>query len=260
MHAALRCSFGLLWIVGALFPLSGLEGADTPADRPLQVIQTVEFNFGRPSLDLAVPASGEVRVLALIDQTGELRDLLVLGSSHPSFIAPVATGLKEWDFVPATKNGEATGARAILRIFVEPHRGAAVVSVMEAVADKLRGRREVGFESYVISANELDSPLRTIQQVSPVVPLEWASQERDLARVVVDFYIDQTGRPRMPLIERSPDPLLAVAVLDALAHWQFETPFHARQPVIVRVRQEFTFLAQSPGRVGLEKAGGTVGP
>jgi len=242
-------------VIAALILAATCAGADPASrDSPLEVIQTVQFDFDRLAFDSTMPATGEVRVLVLIDQTGRLHDFLVLGAIHPAFIAPVADGLKQWQFIPPKKDGKPIGARTTLRIFVDlEQRAAAVaimepaaVSIMEAVADKLRAKRDMGFENYLVSAKELDQPLRLLRQASPVVPAEWAGEAREAARVLVDFFIDQTGRPRMPVIEQSPDSLLSGAVLDALAQWQFEPPIRNRLPAIVRVKQEFTFPRMEP--------------
>ncbi|HEX2100250.1 MAG TPA: TonB family protein, partial [Candidatus Synoicihabitans sp.] len=110
--------------------------------------------------------------------------------------------------------------------------------------------RQLGFESYLAAPGELDQPMRLIRRVGPVMPAEWTHQARETARVIVDFYIDQTGRPRMPMIDESPDSLLSRAALEALLQWEFEPPRRRNLPVIVRVKQEFSF----PARAAAENA------
>jgi TonB family protein len=59
--------------------------------------------------------------------------------------------------------------------------------------------------------------------------------------VVVDFYVDQDGRIRMPVIMSATHDFLAQAAVDALNQWRFKPPTLAGQPVAVRVEQEFVF-------------------
>ena len=67
--------------------------------------------------------------------------------------------------------------------------------------------------------------------------------------IVVEFYIDETGRPRMPVAVAPSDSFLAAAAVFAIKQWRFAPPKHRGQPVLAHAMQTFVFkapLAPSP--------------
>ena len=60
-------------------------------------------------------------------------------------------------------------------------------------------------------------------------------------QVVLDFYIDEQGRPRMPVVTHSDDDALNLAAVEALSHWRFVPPTRNGVPVMVRAKQSFRF-------------------
>jgi hypothetical protein len=79
------------------------------------------------------------------------------------------------------------------------------------------------------------------RKVMSVIPTEyfdifvrsWRGERR---RVLLDFFIDETGRPRMPVVVQASDTLFAAAAVDALDQWRFTAPTRRRQPVAVHVQ------------------------
>jgi hypothetical protein len=64
--------------------------------------------------------------------------------------------------------------------------------------------------------------------------------------VLIDFYIDTEGRPRMPVVLRAAHELYALAAVDALLQWRFVPPRHQGRPRIVRATQLFSFAEPGP--------------
>ncbi len=209
--------------------------------RPLKIIQTTDLRL-RDALDPDIPAAGEVRFVALVTEQGKLEDLMLLGSTHRAFTQAAVEGLQEWTFEPAQEHGRPIGVRTTLRIFFETH--GRVVSVHGAqVLRALIGRsRENEFPSRLAQATELDRPLQADRVVQPRFPDGYFGRIIPRTAVLLDFYVDETGRVRMPVAVRSPDPRLTLAAIDALDEWHFEPPMRDGQPVIVRARQEFVFF------------------
>jgi TonB family protein len=64
--------------------------------------------------------------------------------------------------------------------------------------------------------------------------------------MVVQFYIDQEGKVRMPVLaDVDCDLELAAAAYDAVRTWSFEPPTVKGRPVIVTARQKFVFPRSS---------------
>lgn len=211
---------------------------------PLRIEQTVEPQFPH-SLSLTHLTSGEARVVVNIDADGRLVDWLVTGYTHKAFADEAVSVLKQWRYVAATERGEPTGIRTELRFEFEAT--GRVVSLMAIETPELL-LKQMGIEPRLITnvceLQELDRPIAPVNPVTPSYPR--APGAAAAARsVLVDFYVDETGRPRMPVVVSSAHELLAQAAIGALNRWRFSAPTRAGKPVAVRVRQEFIFPANS---------------
>lgn len=62
---------------------------------------------------------------------------------------------------------------------------------------------------------------------------------------MVDFYVDENGQIRMPVVTESTDNTYAQATIGALNQWRFSAPTKQGKPIAVRVQQKFIFPADS---------------
>jgi TonB family protein len=62
--------------------------------------------------------------------------------------------------------------------------------------------------------------------------------------VIVDFFIDENGKLRMPAIQRADHDELASLAVAAMLQWKFEPPTRQGVPVLVRAKQVFHFGPQ----------------
>lgn len=219
---------------------ASLSGAHTT---PLRIEQTAEARFPN-ALVLSSISEGEARVVVNVDDAGKLVDCLVTGYTDKAFADEAVSLLKRWRYEPATENGQPVGVRTELRL--EFHAKGRVVSLTAgetpAVLLKQMG---IGprFTRSVYTLKDLDQPVAPINPTSPLYPaVEDATPGRQ--SVVVDFYVDEQGQPRMPVVVNGAHDHFAYAAVDALSRWRFTAPTRAGKPVTVRVRQEFVF----PGR------------
>jgi len=63
-------------------------------------------------------------------------------------------------------------------------------------------------------------------------------------KVSVEFYIDETGRVRMPSVDLETNEAyedLSATAIAAVGQWQFEPPTVKGRPVLVVAHQDFTF-------------------
>ncbi len=209
-------------------------------EQMFRIIQTTTPDFPR-NVDTMLMSTGEARLVFSVDQEGKLSDLLVASYTHRSFGAEAERALRSWRYEPALQYGEPIAVRASMTFRFESK--GQVVSTMAidtmsamfaAIGGQILHRR-------VATPDEIDAPVRLIKTVQPRHPGMGQRNDLSAGRVVVDYYIDEEGRPRMPVILSSDDSAFAEAAVDALLEWRYLPPTRRGSPVIVRVQQAFEF-------------------
>jgi len=211
---------------------------------PLRIEQTVEARFPA-ALAFSSLSEGEARVVINVDADGKLIDWLVTGYTNKAFADEAVAVLKQWHYVPAIEKGQPVGVRLEL-CFAFEARGR-VVSLLAIETPEVLFRQAGAGQRYITRVchlQELDRPIAPLNPASPVNPLQ-AGAPAEARSVLVDFYIDEHGQPRMPVVVNSPQTILAQAAVDALNRWRFNAPTRGGKPMTVRVRQEFIFPGSS---------------
>jgi TonB family protein len=210
---------------------------------PLRIEQTVEPRFPH-ALSLSHITEGEARVVVNIDANGKLVDWLVTGYTDKAFANEAVSMLKLWRYEAPTENGRPIGVRTELRFEFEA-RGRVVSLMAIDTPEVLLKQMGIGphYTAAVYGLQELDQPVAPINPTSPLYPAQPVSAKQRQT-VVVDFYVDEKGQPRMPVVVNSSHDHFSNAAVDALNRWRFTAPTRGGRPVSVRVRQEFIF----PGR------------
>ena len=224
-----------------LLLLAGPLGAQNTA---LRIEQTVEPRFPG-SLTLSTITSGEARVVINVDADGSLVDLLVSGYTDQAFADEAVRVLRQWHYAPATQQGVPVGVRIEVRIAFSTI--GRVISISALDMPDVLTRRFVppSLVTRVCQPRDLDRPVTLEQSVTPPNPGQAGPVPTAPRTVLVDFYIDETGRPRMPVALSFPHLAYAQAAVGALSRWRFNAPTRAGKPVAVRVQQEFVFPANS---------------
>lgn len=239
----------LLWLMlGAGLAALPVGGADRPGHEAAKVHQRQRMVF--PARPLAEGITrGKAIVMLEVDAFGELRDVLVVAYTHRDFSAAVLAAVKTWRFTPGRIGGEPAGS--ILRI-VADFQVNGVLAYTKPVGSE-RGDATDG-DVFIYHPREiatLDRAPAALAQPAPIYPRAWIQAGR-AGSVVVEFYIDEDGRPRFPEVVGEPDELLGVAATLAVKEWRFESPTQGGRPVLVRARQMFNFRppAQAESREG----------
>jgi len=214
--------------------------APPPEWKSLQIFQTVEPVFPFQLQQLSV-TSGEARVVISVDSTGTLDEYLVVGYTMPEFADVAVRAIKQWKFEPARLRGEPVGATVEL-IFHFESQGTLVVS--QTLVENMQARLiQLMAGAYVYkpcSMRDLDKIPTPIYTVSPVYPKELADRGVK-GRVVIGFYIDETGAVRMPAGSLDDNSQLIALAIAALKQWRFEPPTRGGKPVLVAAQQVFNF-------------------
>jgi len=234
--ARLQCLFVWIGLVG-LLPLS-LAAAEIV---PPQIIQTDDVRFP-PSLANSALTTGEVLVLIGVTETGTLSDLLVMGYNHEAFVPEVEAALHRWRYEPGKIDGVPAAMRMSLRFEVGARKRVVALDANTTFA-ALTG--EPGLNQGVnllAKPSQLDTRIATERTVTPVHPGKALSLPA--GKVTLDFYVDQDGHARLPVVRAATHPAFAAAAIHALEGWKFSPPRRKGRPVIVHFQQDFVFASE----------------
>lgn len=236
----MKCLFWIWLTLACLAPGRGADGvAWNEQNHPLRWKQTVDPLFPRTLLSAGV-TSGWSRVVVDVDETGQLRDWLVVAHTSPEFGDSAVSAIKHWQFQPMVINGHAVPSTTLLSFEYEA----------KGVVIDIRP----GFDPRVFLFGEtirdrIYRP-RTLPEIDRIpVPLEWVDpiyhrelRERGVAgSATVEFYIDETGAVRMPAVVRADFPELGDLLATAVRQWKFEPPTVRGRPVLVHASQTVIF-------------------
>jgi TonB family protein len=205
---------------------------------PPKVIQTVQPRFPA-ALELSAVSSGEADVMLKIDASGQLIDVLVVGYSNKEFGRKAAETVRQWKYEPALFRGQPIESRMRLSIKFTSHARVVTLMPVETPAMLLRYRGVPEGVNLVCSASDLDRPLTVLHTATPVHP--GRKEALPDGHTVVDFYVDETGRARLPMVVETTHPAFSEAAVNALADWKFAVPMRGGRPTIARMQQTFVF-------------------
>ncbi len=235
--------FHLLSISLAL-GLSVAASAQLPSRRPeqvtLKIIQTDEPQFPLALRNNPV-MEGEATIAINVDSSGKLVECLVTAYSRKEFADTAVEALHRWTYEPARLNGESWPS--VQELHFEFSRSGVVIDMtgQDAFSNRLDELVQGRYKYRAFTLRELDRIPTPIEVVSPVAPpLARGAGKRT---IVVDFYIDQEGRVRLPAVKRvEADDVYAASAMSAVKKWRFEAPVMGGKPVLVHTQQRFDFV------------------
>lgn len=186
--------------------------------------------------------TGEVHVLLKIGPDARLQDALVTAYTNKAFAEATLAALPQGTFRPQKVAGQPITTLAQLTVRFEVNG----LVVVERFANDAPELPPGVFAYQPCDPTRLDQPLQLVSGPTPAYPISLREQGVR-GRVVLEYYVDETGRVRMPIVAETENELLSGLSLQAVEQWQFSPPSSRGQPVLVHVRQAFLF--------GTEKAG-----
>ncbi len=245
-----------LFATGITFGLLAGLPSIVQAEQPFRVTIEPQFPFALANQGVT---EGHADYLIVVDNQGMLRDHLLVSSSHPLFAASVESVLPRWDFFAMEIDGQRVNAKH--RVTVNFHNSGTFVvgwdspkRIIDSRLGKMSGSADDA--SYQIARlDQLDALPEPLQVMQPSLP------EPDLVpteglRIVYHFFIDETGRVRIPWIDEQELQHVAESILDAtydaLMQWEFTPPTVNGEPVTVKASQPFIFVADSTSLVDVE--------
>lgn len=236
MHtASTRTLFAAAVLMLAAMPLTTFGAGEIT---PPKIIQTEQVRFP-PTLEYTALTDGDVELALRIDSAGNLTDALAIGFTHEAFAKEALDAVHRWRYEPARRDGEPIDIRVNLRIRFSTQMRVVTMLPIDMPGSLMRNAGFVDGITLVCSVRDLDSPIKVLHPATPVHPGRTANLPH--GRTVVDFYVDEHGRARLPVITESTHPAFSFAVVKALEDWRFAAPTRKGRPAIVRMQQEFVF-------------------
>lgn len=226
------------WLSAAAL-LAALPAAAAEKIVPPVIIQTVEAQFPL-SLGLTPVFRGSAEVIINIGADGKLVDLLVTRYSRIEFAQEAERALRQWRYEPARRGGETTGARFLVRFDFTARGKVSTLTVLDTLESRVTQSTPGRVTNVLCAVRDLDRPPAAVSTVTPRHPGLLPDADGN-ATVTLDYLIDETGRPRMPVVLEATRDGYAVEAVDALNQWRFAPPTREGRPVAVQVRQQFIF-------------------
>lgn len=234
----MKTTLSVRLIIAAL-ALGGAVAASATTVQHLKLIERIDPEFPR-GLHVFGITKGGVRCLIDVDATGRVEDVLILAYTHERFGRVVSEVMPKWRFEPARVDGRAVPAQTTIEFTIE---AVGVVTTMDVTTYVARRFETIWGAPYVYhdwKLADLDAIPVPQKTVAPIYPVELA-QQNVRGKVRAEFYIDETGHVRLPIVASSDHPELAGLVMQAIRQWEFAPPRRHGSPVLVFVSQDFDF-------------------
>ncbi len=222
----------------ALAPLRAFERENPVKDAPWKIHQTVRALYPVRMLERGI-THGEARVRVSVDADGRLLDALITACTQSEFGEEALRAVQQWRYEGELVDGKIFGVVGDITFEFLVNGTVAISKRLPTAADEQRAPAEaMAYQAEPLK--HLDHIPTPTNVVAPVYPEDWSDRGVNGA-VTVEFYIDETGRVRIPVVTGAPYRLLASSAIAAVAQWKFEPPTRAGRPVLVRAEQTFAF-------------------
>jgi TonB family protein len=192
-------------------------------------------------------AKGVTKLSFIVGPDGRIHQARILEATQPEMGQATLAMIDAWRFEPARKK-DGTPCYAMVGIEHEySPTGRGEVPVSDEAQEILR--KLARSPGAIVSAQELDQPLKPLSRRPPVYPsaLDVAGQS---GQAVIEFFIDERGDAQLPRIVSSTAPEFGYAAAQAVATWRFEPPRKGGKTVISRARIPIDFSPKAPKPAG----------
>ncbi|MCC5022200.1 MAG: TonB family protein [Candidatus Synoicihabitans palmerolidicus] len=222
--------------------LTTSHGAGLSGDQPIE-IRPQRKDYPREAELRGM--DGFAKVVIEVDENGLLIDWMVTEASHEYFARGAGEIIRNATYRAAKVNGRAIPLRAEVPIEFKTD-GITINTDFQTIGDLyLQGGHARNRAFSQPSLRELDGIPLPLTIDAPPFPAELA-REGIVGSVIIDFYIDESGKVRMPAIASDSFEELGTLAREAVRKWRFEPPRCRGRAMAVRARQEFRFKEGSP--------------
>lgn len=217
-----------------------VRGSITPADFPTRLRKNGVFE-------------GKATVGVMLDAKGQAIDFLALRYTHREFADSLLESLRKERFTPRkVKKFAVPGPFMIGQQFDlgapanpgDSTPGTIALSPSEAMTRNMEKVRHPDGPPIVygpVPEASIDGGgLKLASHVTPRLPGGYPLVKGKPVKVLVQFFVDETGRVRLPDVLSAPAPEIIPGVIEAVAQWRFDPPKANGQPVLVQSLQGLT--------------------
>lgn len=237
----MKC-FPMLLLLAAALPASGApivpDTSFPTSDRQsMRIHMEVEPIFP-PTLVAEGITAGQARIVISVSHEGVLKDTLVVAYTHKAFADAALEALERWKFDPMFVRGQAMSSQT--ELYFDFRATGVVVSLTLADAVSRLAHLPVHLAYAPCRFKDLDRIPTPLLADPPMYPTELRDSGIH-GDVTIEFYIDENGTVRMPVVVAADHQDLGFLALQAVTDWRFEAPTQDGRPVLARVRQVFHF-------------------
>ncbi|MBI5766188.1 MAG: energy transducer TonB [Verrucomicrobia bacterium] len=216
-----------------------------PADNDASIEKLRLVNFVMPDFPEMLRASGHHRGVVTVaigrDAEGLVNDVLVLDSTHTRLTLSTVEAVKRWKFArPANLQPPGRPIVPIVRFFFGT-KGVVMVPTSGGLVGRDRGYDRFDNPPVELpSFADLDAVPKPIHAPRPKFTGSAAGRVEG-GSAIVKFFVDETGKVRVPIVLECSTPELGLAALAAIEQWTYEPPRLAGRPTIAIETGTVTF-------------------
>ena len=230
-----RLRFGFGWRA-VLLAAVGLMQINLWGQRiPLEIVQFPAVDYPESARTSEYP-TGLAQVAIYVDGEGQLQDALLLGASLPVFGETAMEAVRKWSYHPARVGENPITVRKVIEFEFSAEGSVVTRSPSGHLQERVRSMTGPGLASRMAGLADLDTPLQAIEAISPQ-PVSVPSR----TEITVNFFVDEDGQPRMPIVQSGDHPGAIGAALEAVRDWRFTPVRKNGKPAVVEVSQPFVF-------------------
>jgi TonB family protein len=233
--------FGSVLAFASLGLVDAAEPTGRPDTRPVQIVQ-VEPIYP-PELK-AQRVVGAVQLHGIIDEEGNVRDLVVTSASQEAFGRSALAAVAQWKYRPGTKEGR---PRAIRVGFPLEFR---LTSQELAEWEGRRDREVLPPGPPTLAGDELDE-WPALQKEIPLKRIEVLRANKQMGEAVLQLVVDEQGVPRDVHTLATTHVECAAAAEEAARRWQFKPGRKDGQAVRCTLEVSLVFFPEYPEASGL---------
>jgi TonB family protein len=161
---------------------------------------------------------------------------------HYREAGPLNLALEGPRFSPPTEDGEPVivDMRATIPIGEAGYYGVISLTPVSALESRISFMNGNAYELRLVAMEELDQPVRIISEGHPVAFKDETGAVLK-GKVVVEFFIDHQGVPRIVHTLEGGDSFLELAARRTVEQFRFNPPRRRGRPAVVKVRMSVRF-------------------
>jgi len=218
---------------------------------PKSEVTAPDFSPHTPPIDMQFPGQayndgvtdGNATVGVELDAEGHPTDFLLIRYTKRYFGDELMREAHRQDYTPRQVKGMAVPGRFNFGTRFSPKLVLQMNSfnAIEERNEEIEGGPRFIYEPHL--EKELDGDgLVSVASTVAFIPDGYEPPAGKAVKAIVSFYVDETGRVRLPNVESAASPVLIPNAVKAVSHWAFQPPTVKGKPVLVFTLWSVSFI------------------